>query len=349
MLHRCRTTERTRSSWRGSSSRHRLRRASCAVTGARRGGAATASASTSSSTTPPTSVGSQRAKGAPTLFAHSFGGLVATLAVLEGRIHPKAPALAPFFERGMEVPEAKKLAAKVAARSPDVRAPSGPRQDVTHAWCARAPHEDPPFGEGDGPLVRRGAGRAGEGEGGRVVARRCSPFVAGRRHGREPGCHAAVVEATSTDKTIDERRQASGVNEADWKDLADGLPVAPTTPERASRARRTARPGQSNHGGGLAPTPSGASPHGAISGSSRGRVRSCRTPCTGCSHCALVEQSLMLPEVHFQMTHSADTLVAAERCRTWEVEVRPTSGSPASLPIMQQMAELQWLLPAQCH
>lgn len=175
----------------------------------------------------------QRAKGAPTmLFAHSFGGLVATLAVLEGRIHPKALALsAPFFELGMEVPEAKKLAAKVAARLyPTFALPSGlSGKDVTHDVARQKAYDEDPLvfkkatarwfveAQGAQEKVKAGASRLSLPL---YLVYGTADTVA------SPAAMRRVVDAaSSTDKTIDERagKRHEAWNEADWKDLADGL------------------------------------------------------------------------------------------------------------------------------
>ena len=80
-----------------------------------------------------------RAKGAPKLlFGHSFGGLVATMSVLDGGDDGAAwkglVLSAPFFGLGLEVPRIKIMAGKVASKVyPKLGLPSGLEgKDMTH-------------------------------------------------------------------------------------------------------------------------------------------------------------------------------------------------------------------------
>jgi alpha-beta hydrolase superfamily lysophospholipase len=90
----------------------------------------------------------ERAPGVPrVLFGHSFGGLVASTAVLADPEGWRGLVLSsPYFGVAMRIPEGKRLAGKVASRIlPGVGAPSGLKgKDVTHDPVrARAYDEDP--------------------------------------------------------------------------------------------------------------------------------------------------------------------------------------------------------------
>ena len=89
-----------------------------------------------------------RARGAPCfLFGHSFGGLVASLSVLESPRSWRGLVLSsPYFGLALEVPKAKILAGRIASRIvPKLAMPSGlSGADVTHdAKIAKAYDEDP--------------------------------------------------------------------------------------------------------------------------------------------------------------------------------------------------------------
>jgi len=89
-----------------------------------------------------------RAKGAPTfLFGHSFGGLVATTAMLSSPGRYKGLVLSgPFFGLALEVPGIKVLAGKIASKVlPKLGLPSGLHgRDLTHdEKMAKAYDDDP--------------------------------------------------------------------------------------------------------------------------------------------------------------------------------------------------------------
>jgi alpha-beta hydrolase superfamily lysophospholipase len=91
---------------------------------------------------------SDRARGAPCfLFGHSFGGLVASLSVMESPRSWRGVLLSsPYFGLALEVPKVKVLAGRVASRiAPKLALPSGlSGKDVTHdPQKAREYDEDP--------------------------------------------------------------------------------------------------------------------------------------------------------------------------------------------------------------
>ena len=89
-----------------------------------------------------------RARGAPCfLFGHSFGGLVASLSVLESPRSWRGLLLSsPYFGLALEVPKAKIFAGRIASRvAPKLALPTGLKgADVTHdAKKAKAYDDDP--------------------------------------------------------------------------------------------------------------------------------------------------------------------------------------------------------------
>ena len=176
---------------------------------------------------------SDRARGAPCfLFGHSFGGLVASLSVIETPRTWRGLLLSsPYFGLALEVPKAKIVAGKIASRLvPRLGLPTGLKgSDVTHDPVkARAYDED--------PLVFKNATARWFTETSAAQARafaRASSItmplyvLAG---GADPVARTADAKrfyetAGSRDKTWDERAGLlhEVLNEPEWKDPAEKM------------------------------------------------------------------------------------------------------------------------------
>jgi alpha-beta hydrolase superfamily lysophospholipase len=177
-----------------------------------------------------------RAKGAPTLlFGHSFGGLVASLSVLDdpSREHDwKGLVLsAPFFGLGLEVPRIKVMAGKLASRLyPKLGLPSGLEgKDMTHDPAKAKAYDNDPlvfknatarwFTEATAAQQRALAGAP------RLTLPLYMTFGTHDKVASMTTAKRFFDAAGSSDKTWDPREGLfhEVLNEPSWKDIVDNI------------------------------------------------------------------------------------------------------------------------------
>jgi alpha-beta hydrolase superfamily lysophospholipase len=175
----------------------------------------------------------ERANGAPVfLFGHSFGGLVASMSVLESTRSWRGLVLSsPFFELAMTPPALKVVAGKVASRlMPKLAMPSGlSGAQVTHVAAKAREYEEDPlvfktvtarwFTETQGAQARA-LGRAKELTLPLLVVVGGADPIAS-----VPGAKRFFEAAGSADKTWDERAGLyhETLNEAEGDDIARAM------------------------------------------------------------------------------------------------------------------------------